>query len=154
MEDKKRGCVWGTGRNERGGGKKECVATLASLLYVTRATAACRPACLPACDPSIPGVSLIVEARALGQPGYTFTSKDSTTPCLSFHFLFFALTLPSSLIANCKFLISVGGFTRKPKNVGEIKHVRFSFIRVMSRISCCICGVKWKAASQTGNMPH
>lgn len=87
MEDKKQSCVWGTGRNERGGGRKEYVTTIASLLYVTRATAACRPACLPACDPSIPGVSLLDEARALGQPGCIFTSTGSAPPHLLLPFL-------------------------------------------------------------------
>lgn len=82
MEDKKRGCEGGRGKKWERGWKKRreillvSVDTLASLLHVTRATAACRPACLP----SIPCVSLIDEVRALGQPGHICTSAASAPP--------------------------------------------------------------------------
>lgn len=86
------------GEEMRGGGRKRererelysvqrgfcwCLDTLASLLYVTRATAVCRPACLR----SIACVSLIDEVRSLGQPGHICTSAGNAPPHLSSHFL-------------------------------------------------------------------
>lgn len=54
------------------------VNTLASLQYVTRATAACRPVC-----PIHPCVSLLDEVRALGQHGHRCTSAVSVSPSTS-----------------------------------------------------------------------
>jgi len=112
---KKRGCRGGTRRNRRGGGKKQSVPILISLLYVTRATAACRPAWRR----SIPEVDLIDEARALGHPAHVCASIGSAPPHLSSYFL---CPYATNLMAKCNFIINDWGFAALYKEKTEYEN--------------------------------
>lgn len=129
------------------------VATLASARYVTRETAACKPAF----DPS--PVSLRDEVRASGQPGHVCTSAGNAPPHLSSHS--FALTMPPSYsIANCKFIITAQGLAVIYKANGECArnetwgyHSLAHIHHALTNQLCLWRDVK-EAASQTGNTPH